>query len=105
MEYYNMKEIMKNAKKAWDEEVAEKRAEKAEKAAKAGKPTTIETDLVTWTFNIWEKYGKRRVYINGNGGRTGRGYIDLETGKVVVTKNFYGGENSVAAAAELYMQA
>lgn len=75
------------------------------KAAKVEKPSTIKTDLVTWTFKTWKKNGMHRVYIDGDFGKHGRGYIDMNTGKVVVTKSHYGGENSVVAAAELYMAA
>lgn len=59
---------------------------------------------IEWSFKEWKKGNNHRIYIEGDGGKHGSGYIDIAKGnKIVVTKNFYGGDNSVAAAAERFL--
>ena len=94
MKKYNLSKIMKRAwelvkragitisaglKKAWDE--AKNVKEKFTKSAKILKEGSLgESDSDYLYFSRWEKYGKKRAYINDYKGRT-IGYI--ENGKFV----------------------
>ena len=45
-------------------------------------------NLDGFTFNLWEKYGKRRIYINNYSGRNksnNGGYINLDNMNIVAT--------------------
>ena len=101
---YNKSEIMKSAwslyymskrwvdsltfseclRRAWVRVKAERKAAELE-AAKPVFDGTAEMD--GYTFNLWEKYGKRRIYINnctGHNKSNRGGYIDLDNGNSVV---------------------
>lgn len=109
MKKYNLSNIMKRAwelvkkagmtissglKRSWKEakEVAEKiKFEGSVKVAKIlnGKTnmyvgTEFDSDSNYFTFNLWEKGGKRRIYINDYNRRS-VGYIDLNNGNALET--------------------
>lgn len=87
MKKYNLSEIMKNAwamfrkggrifadclRQAWA--IAKKPAKKHFDG---------NANINGFEFNLWEKYGKRRIYINNYSGRNKNnqgGYIDLDNG-------------------------
>lgn len=90
MKKYNLSVIMKNAwamfrkgintfadclRKAWA--IAKKPAKKQFNGSE---------NINGFEFNLWEKYGKRRIYINNYTGRNKNnqsGYIDLDRGNAV----------------------
>ena len=90
MKKYNLSEIMKNAwamfrkggrlfadclRKAW-----------AIAKQPAKKQFDGNANIDGFEFNLWEKYGKRRIYINNYSGRNKSnqgGYIDLDCGNSV----------------------
>lgn len=88
---YNKREIMMNA---WSirrsENVSMSIAlQKAWSIAKNPSKTEFDgyAEIDGFTFNLWEKYGKRRIYINNYSGRnksnTG-GYINLDSDNSIV---------------------
>lgn len=96
MKKYNLSSIMKRAwelvkkaamtiseglKKAW----AEAKEVKKEFEGYA----TLQIKDAEYSFNLWENYGKRRIYMGYKGNRA-FGYYDLESGKCVGTgvKNY-----------------
>lgn len=114
MKKYNLSKIMKRAwelvktagmnisaglKKAWREakEMKEKKVFKGK--AKVAQITNGETNPYIdtehdcesnyYTFNLWEKYGKKRIYVNEYGGRA-VAYIDLNNNNKVETEYSYG---------------
>ena len=90
MKKYNLSEIMKNAwamfrkggvsfsdclRKAW-----------AMAKGLVKKQFDGSANLDGFQFNLWEKYGKRRIYVNNYSGRNKSnqgGYIDLDRGNAV----------------------
>lgn len=69
-------------KKAWSE--VKTMVKKAfEKTAKVASAEETYGESYFLTFNAWEKYGKRRIYINDYKKRT-LGYIDRENGEVII---------------------
>lgn len=110
MKKYNLSKIMKRAwelvkkaglnissalKKAWEE--AKKMIEKKKffsnvKVAKIenGETSTytgteFDSDSNYYTFTLWERYGKKRIYVNDYKRRT-VGYIDCNNGNQIETE-------------------
>lgn len=105
MKKFDMKKIMK---RAW--ELVKKlgrtmseglKAAWAEAKKEVEKPVFSGEEIIDgFKFVLWEKYGKRRIYVNNYSGRNRRnanGYINLETGEIVAT-------GCVEGAAKAFMQ-
>lgn len=124
MKKYNLSKIMKRAwelvknsgmtissglKKAWKEAKDMANKIKFEATAKVAKilngesspciGTEYDSDSNYFTFNLWEKYGKRRIYINDYKRRS-VGYIDLNNDNYLETEYSYG---TVIETAEWFM--
>lgn len=124
MKKYNLSKIMKRAwelvknsgmtissglKKAWKEAKEMSSKIKFEATAKVAKilngesspcvGTEYDSDSNYFTFNLWEKYGKRRIYINDYKRRS-VGYIDLNNDNYLETEYSYG---TVIETAEWFM--
>lgn len=98
MKKYDLSKIMKRAwelvkkaalsisealKKAWKE--AKNTKEKFDKVAKIQKTGTLwNSECDFFTFKLWEKHGKKRVYINDYKGRT-IGFLEGNSHKVYDT--------------------
>lgn len=123
MKKYNLSNIMKRAwelvkeagmtisaglKKAWKEakEVMEKiKFEGKAKVAKIvngkhalGVGTEYDSECNYFTFNLWERGSKKRIYMNDYKRRS-VGYIDVANGNEIVTDNRY-----VEETAEWFLQ-
>ncbi|WP_298484089.1 hypothetical protein [uncultured Ruminococcus sp.] len=108
MRKYNLSSIMKRAweiikkhhssksnalKLAWIEAKAT--------IAEAAKPVFNGVAIVdSFKFVLWEKYGKRRIYINGYGDCIGKkgGYIDLDH------DNYIAATGKAKSAADTFME-